>query len=44
MLLWVAVVGASLGFYSLGLAPFSLAPLDSSSDNEGSQRREDGDD
>jgi hypothetical protein len=39
MLLWIAVAGASLGFYSLSLAPF-----ESSSGNEQSQRRELGDD
>jgi hypothetical protein len=39
MLLWIAVAGASLGFYSLGLAPF-----ESSSGGEQSQRRELGDD
>lgn len=39
MLLWIAVAGASLGFYSLGLAPFDL-----SSGGKQSQRRELGDD
>jgi hypothetical protein len=37
MLLWIAVVGASLGAYSLSLAPFSPP-------NERSQREDHGDD
>jgi hypothetical protein len=43
MLLWIAVVGASLGLYSLSLAPFSLSWSDPSA-AERPHKRELGDD